>query len=152
MIKQQEKVRWKSTKTAISGIFPAFSAANKFFSKIGLGHILGIIKTHLRAKYQKKLTMKFWEKAQKPVFRRISGIFDRKNRFFENRARPHFRHCRFASVCKISWKNIKYSSRNSRNTVFPAKIGCSSDFQRVPATKISFIDNWTMLDGWHCYQ
>ena len=45
--KYKKKVQWKSAKTAISGIFPAFSAGKKFFSKIGLGHILGIINTHL---------------------------------------------------------------------------------------------------------
>jgi hypothetical protein len=48
--------------------------------------------------------------------------------FFENRARPHLRHCHFASSCHISWKNIEYGSRNSRNTVFPAKIAFSGDF------------------------
>ena len=40
--KYKEKVRAKSAKMAISGIFPAFSAGKKFFSKIGLGHILSI--------------------------------------------------------------------------------------------------------------
>ena len=58
----------------------------------------------------------------------ISGIFDRKSTLTENSALSYFRYCHFALVCKISWKNIKYSSRDSRNTVIPAKIGCSSDF------------------------
>ena len=68
------------------------------------------------------------ENARKWFFRRVSGIFSRKNKFFENRALSHFRYFHFASVRKFSWKNIKYSSKNSRNTVFPAKVGCSSDF------------------------
>ena len=51
-------------------------------------------------------------------FRHISSIFGRKKIFFENRALPQFMYYYFASVCKFSWKNIKYSLRNSRNTVF----------------------------------
>ena len=47
--------------------------------------------------------------------------------FIENWALSNLGHCHFASVCKISWKSIKYSSRNS-STVFPAKIACSGDF------------------------
>ena len=73
------------------------------------------------------------------MFRHISGIFGRKNTFFENRAQSHFRHWHFASMCQISWKNIKNSSRNSRNTVFPAKIGCSG-------YKNQF--NWQMNHVW----
>ena len=72
-------------------------------------------------------------------FRHISGIFGRKKIFFENRNPSHFGHYHFASVCKISWKNIKHSSRYSRFTVFPAKIGCSGDFKKVPASKTSFL-------------
>ena len=82
----------------ISGI----SGRKKFFSKIGLGHILGIIITHLCAKNQKKLMMKSRENAKKRFFRDISGIFGQKNMFFKYGARSHFRHFHFASVCKIS--------------------------------------------------
>ena len=73
--KYKEKVRTKSAKTVISGIFPAFWARKKFFSKIGLGHILGIANTHLCAKNWIKLMMKSREKAKKTGF---SGIFGRK--------------------------------------------------------------------------
>ena len=62
--KDKEIVRWKSTKMAISGIFPAFSAR--------LGHILGVPNTHLCAKNQKKQMMKSRENAKKTSF---SGIF-----------------------------------------------------------------------------
>ena len=123
-----DEISRKCQKTSFSGVFPAFSTGNEFLPEIGLRHILGIAILHLCAKNQQKLMMKYRENAKKPVFRHISGILGRKNMFFENRARSHFRHCHFASVCKISCKNIKYSSRNSRNTVFPAKIGCSGDF------------------------
>ena len=126
--KYEEKSRTKSAKTAISGIFPAFSAGKKFFSKIGLGHVLNIMNTHLCAKNQKKLMIKSRENAKKPVFPAYFRHFRPEKNFFEHRAPSHFRYYYFASVCKISWKNIKYSSRNSRNTVFPAKIGCSGDF------------------------
>ena len=56
--KHKEKVRTKSAKTAISGIFPAFSAGKKIFSKIELGHVFGIPNTHLSTKNQKKVMMK----------------------------------------------------------------------------------------------
>ena len=95
-------------KNPISAIFPAFSARKKNFLKIGLGHILSIVNMHLCAKNQKKLIAKM---PKKTVF---SAYF------------RHFRPEKY--VCKISWKNIKYSLRYSRNTVFPAKIGCSGYF------------------------
>ena len=66
--KYKGKVRTKSAKTTISGIFPAFSAGNEFSSKIGLGHVLSIANAHLYGKNQKKLMMKSQENAQKPVF------------------------------------------------------------------------------------
>ena len=75
-MKYKEKVRWKSAKTAISGIFPAFSAGKIRFSKIELRNILGIAILHQCAKFHEK--------------------------------------------------NIKYSSRNTRNTVFPVKIRTKS--------------------------
>ena len=53
--KCKEKVRGKCAKTAISGIFPAFSVRKKLFSKVGLGHASSIPNTHLCAKSQKKL-------------------------------------------------------------------------------------------------
>ena len=56
--KYKEKVRTKSVKTAISGIFPGFSAGKKFFLKIGLGHVMSIVITHLCGKNWKKLMMK----------------------------------------------------------------------------------------------
>ena len=66
--KYKEKVRTKSAKTAISGIFPAFSAGKEFFSKIRLGHVLSIANAHLNGKNQKKIMMKSRENAQKLVF------------------------------------------------------------------------------------
>ena len=66
--KFKEKARRKTAKMAISGIFPAFSAGKKFFSKIGLGHVLGIANTHLYAKNKRKLKMKSRENTKKPVF------------------------------------------------------------------------------------
>ena len=82
--KYKEKVRTKSAKMAISGIFPAFSAGKKFYSKIGLGHIMGIVNTHLCAKNQKRLMMKSRENAKKPVFPAYSGIFGWKKIFSGN--------------------------------------------------------------------
>ena len=66
--KWKEKAQWKCAKTAISGIFMAFSAGKIFFSKIGLDHVLSIPNTHLCAKIQEKLILKSRENAKKPVF------------------------------------------------------------------------------------
>ena len=93
----------------------------EFLQNIGNCYYLYI----LCEKKTRNIQKKFNEHVQKW---HISGIFGWKKMFFENRAPSHFRYCHFASVCKISWKNIKYSSKNSRNAVFPAKIGCSGDF------------------------
>ena len=64
----EEKVQRKVAKTAISGIFPAFSTGTEFFSKIGFNHVLSIVNAHLYGKNQKKLMMKSREMAKKPVF------------------------------------------------------------------------------------
>ena len=48
----------------ISGIF----GRKKLFSKIEIGHFLGIVNTHLCAKNWKKLMMKSREMDKKPVF------------------------------------------------------------------------------------
>ena len=86
-------------------------------SKIGLLHILGIPNARLCAKNQEKVMMKSWENAKKLVFPAHFRHFRPEKMFFQNRAPAHFRYCHFALMCKIPWKNIKYSSRNSRNTV-----------------------------------
>ena len=60
---------WKKSKENLEKrLFPAFSARKKKFSKVGLGHILGIPNTHLCAKNQKKLMMKSQEDAKKTGF------------------------------------------------------------------------------------
>ena len=81
--KYEEKTRTKSEKTAISGIFPAFSAGKKFFSKIGLALVLSIVNTHLCAKNQKKLMIKSRENAKKPVFPAYFGHFRLEKYFFQ---------------------------------------------------------------------
>ena len=118
----------KSAETVISGIFPAFSAGKnvlKNWPQSYFGHCYYASLCKKSGKTNDEIS----RKCQKTGF---SGKFPAfsagKNMFFENRALSHFIHSHFASVCKISWKNVKYSSRNSRNAVFPAKIGCSGDF------------------------
>ena len=83
--KYEEKTRTKSAKAAISGIFLAFSAGKKFFSKIGLGHVLDIANTHLCAKNRKKLMMKSRENVQKPVFPAYFRHFRPENIFLKIR-------------------------------------------------------------------
>ena len=100
--KYEEKTQTKAAKTAISGIFPAFSAGKKCFLKIGLVHNLNIVNTHLCAKIQKKLMIKPRENAKKPVFPAYFRHFRPEKYFFLNRAPSQFEHYHFASVCKIS--------------------------------------------------
>ena len=126
-VKKLEKVQWKSTKMAISGIFPAFSAGKKFFLKIKLNHVLSIINTHLCAKNQKKLMMKSRKNAKKLVFPAYFRYF-RPEKIFSEIGLRHFLGITILHKCAKFHEKIKYSSRNSRNTVFSAKIGCSSDF------------------------
>ena len=71
-MKYEEKAQTKSAKTAISGIFPAFLAGKKFFSKIRLGHVLSIVNTRFCAKKSEKTNGKISRKCQKTGF---SGIF-----------------------------------------------------------------------------
>ena len=99
----------------ISGIF----GRKKIFSKIGLSHIFGIANTRLCAKNQEKQIMKSRENAKKPVFPEYFRHF-RPEKSFWIIVLPHILGIAIL-LCKISWKNIKCSSRNSRNTVFQAK-------------------------------
>ena len=123
--KYTEKVQWKCAKTAISGIFPVFSAG-KFFlrnrTRPYFGHCYYAFLNKESVKTNDEISRKHKKNGFSGIFPAFwksgSGIFGRNKLFFENWARSHFRHCHFASVCKISWKNIKYSSRNSRNPVF----------------------------------
>ena len=81
--KYKEKVRTKSAITAISGIFPVFSAGKKNFSKIGLGHVLSIdANAHLYGKNQKKLMIKSRENAKKPGFPAYFRHFRPEKNFF----------------------------------------------------------------------
>ena len=63
-MKYKEKVRTKSAKMAISGIFDQ----KKIFLKNRTRPCFGLANTHLCAKNQKKLMMKSRENAKKPVF------------------------------------------------------------------------------------
>ena len=108
--KYKEKVRTKSAKTTISGICPAFLAEKEFFSKIGLGHILGIINTHFCAKNLKKLMIKSREKAQKPVFPAYFGIFGRKN-FFSKIGLRHILGIAILHLCAKNQKKLMSQSR-----------------------------------------
>ena len=72
--KYKGKVRTKSAKTAISGIFPAFSAGNKCFSNIGLRHILEIAILHQWAKFHEKIYSTAREIQEIPYFRRKSTV------------------------------------------------------------------------------
>ena len=102
----------------ISGIFPAFSAGKKFFSKIGLAHIIRIISTYLCAKNQKKLMKESRENVKKPGFpaENIGKTFFPGKKFFSgNRAPSHFGDCHFASLCQKLAKTNEPISRKAGN-------------------------------------
>ena len=54
-VKTKDEISRKCQKTGFSGIFPAFSAGKKCFSKIGLRHILDIAIFHECAKFHEKI-------------------------------------------------------------------------------------------------
>ena len=84
----------------------------KFSVKIGIGHILGIVNTHVGAKNQKKL-MKSRENAKR---KRFSGIFpENARKSFLNWAPSQFGHCHFASLCQNSEKNNEPILRKAGN-------------------------------------
>ena len=81
--KYTEEIQWKSAKTAISGIYPAFSAGKRIFlSKIEICHVLGIANTHLCAKNQKKTNDEILRKSQKTGFSGLFPAFPAGNKFF----------------------------------------------------------------------
>ena len=133
--------RKAGTKKMVKGNFPkkrksGINDEKKFSGRNFFGHIAI---THFWTKNQYKLVMKSRENTKKPVFpayfrhfrpenRHISGIFGRKI-YFSKIGLRHILGIAILHECaKFHEKNVKYSSRNSRNTVFPAKIGCSGDF------------------------
>ena len=135
--KYKEKAQWKSAKTAISGIF----GQKRIFHK----------NTHLCAKDKRKLMMKSREKAKEPVFQAYFQHFRPEKYILQKSGSVTFKVLPFCISVQNFMKKYKVQLEKFKKYCFPAKIGCSGDFKRVPATEISFIDNWFMLDGWHCY-
>ena len=101
----------KCQKTGFSGIFPAFSAGKKLFSKIGLGHILSIPNTRLCAKNQEKLMMKSRENAQKPVFSGIIPAFSTGNEFFSKIGLRHILGITILHLCAKNQQKLMSQSR-----------------------------------------
>ena len=123
--KYKEKDQWKCAKTAISGILPVFSAEENISSKIGLGHVLSIPNMHLCAKNQYKLMMKSRQNAKNQFF----GIFPAFSAGKVGQLKIGLCHILgIAILQQCTQFQYRYKSRNTRNTVFPAKIGCSGDF------------------------
>ena len=126
--KYKEKVRTKFAKTAISGIFPAFSPGKKFFSKIGLGYVMSIGNTHLCAKNWKKTNDEISRKCQKTDFKK----------YFSKIGLGHILDIGILHQCARFHEKIYSTAREfqeipffRRKSAVPAKI---------PATKISLID------------
>ena len=122
--KYKEKVQWKSAKTAISGIFPAFSAGKKILSKVGLGHVMGIANKHLCAKNQKKLMKESRENVKKTGFPAYFWYFRPEKVFLKNRTPPCFGHCYYAFLNKQSVKTneeiLRKCQKNGFSGIFPA--------------------------------
>ena len=136
-------------KNSISGIFPVLMTGKKIFTRNGYHHSLNIIDAHLWAKNHKKTYDKILRKVQKTV---ISGIFARKNPFWQHQARWLLSYHYFASVCQISAKNIAPVSRYARKTIFPAFSASSGDFWIVPGAKKAITANSTPVLGEHGQQ
>ena len=119
-----EKVQRKSAETAISGIFPAFSAKKKCSEILDSAKFWTLL---IRVFVQKLKKMS--RKCQKNrFFRHISGIFGRK-KTCSKIGLPHILGITILHQCaKFHEKTIKCSSRNSKSTSFLAKIGCSGNF------------------------
>ena len=82
-------------------IFVVLSAGIKFFSKIGLGHILAIPNTHLSfSKKTEKTNDEISKNAKKTDFPEIFPAFSAGKIIIH--IPSHFGHCHFASLCKIS--------------------------------------------------
>ena len=140
LVKKQQNTRKKSEQNLQKRPFPAYFRhfwLEKNFLKIGLGHILGIINTHLCAENQKKLMMKSRENAKKPVF---PAYFRPEKYVFRKSDSVTFQTLPFCISVQNFMKKYKVQLEKFKKYRFSAKIGCSDDFQKVPATKISFID------------
>ena len=96
----------------ISGIF----GRKKFFSKIGLGHILGIINTHLCAKNQKKLMIKSRENAKKSGFPAYFRYFRPEKNFIMRKFFPEIglRHILRIAIFNLCANNQKKLTSQSR--------------------------------------
>ena len=68
--------------------------------------------------------------------------FKSKENLQKPRFPAYFRH--FRHQCAKFHEKYKVQLEKFKKYRFPAKIGCFGDFYRVPASKISFIDNLTV--------
>ena len=107
ILKNERKNKRTNERTNERTIIPKYREI--FSSNIELGHILNIPNTHLCTINKRK--------CQKQFFQHISGIFGRKNMFFENQAQSHYRYYHFASVCKPHEK-IWSTAREIQETPF----------------------------------
>ena len=118
--KNKEIVHLKSERTAISGIFPE---SQKLDSGMFWALIICIVVQKIR-KNNDEISRKCQNTGLLAYFHNIFGR--KKTFFFKNRALSQYKY--FVSMCKISRKNMKQSSRNSRKTVYLVIIRCSGDF------------------------
>ena len=77
-----EKNEQNLQKWRFPAYFRHFRPEKKSFSKIGLGHIMGIAITHLCAKNQKKLMKESRENVKKPGFPAYFRYFRPEKNFF----------------------------------------------------------------------
>ena len=94
-----EKTKKSMEKIRFPPYFRHFRPEKKIFLKIGLGHILNIVNTHLCAKNQKKLMIESQENAKKTGFSGIFPTFSAGKKFFPKTGLRHIlgiailRHC-----------------------------------------------------------
>ena len=89
-------------KWRVPAYFRYFRPEKKFFSRIGLSHVLSIANTHLCAKNQKKLMRKSRENTQKPVF----PAFSAAKIFFLKIGLRHFLNIAILHLCAKNKKKL----------------------------------------------
>ena len=109
-----------------------------------LGKLWPKIKT-LHTFLTRTLMIKSRENAKKPVFPAYFRHFRPKKNFFRKSDSVTFRTLSFCVSVQNFMKNIKYSLRYSRNTVFPAKIAVPAIFRQFWLQKSVFLTIETCL-------
>ena len=110
-----------------------------------------IVNTHLCAKNQKKLMIKSRENAKKPVFPAYFQHFRPKNIFFQKSGSVTFWTLSFYVSVQNLMKKYQVQLEIFKKYCFSGENWLFRRFLDSSGFKISFFDNWNMLDGGYRY-